>query len=279
MTIEEKAAAYDDLITKIVAALKAQGYGTADYVTYDEWKARALACEGTDLEPEPEPQPQPTTAWKNKWALATVAAWDAKLIESYTGSITDTSNGIRFQVAGPASKPGGRVELQSHRPEHGGAPIPSEQAYEWEFLIPGHVQLSSGRSDDNNTICQIHGNNNAKYTGGISVRPNGEVVLRNSGGRYLGPGNTYEFMRAITFGTFQRDRWHKVRIEADWQQTKTGYIRARLDNGQWFGVENAATASEIADSQMFRLGFYPADVPGASGLEMLARNCVTQLRA
>jgi len=226
----------------------------------------------TTPEPPPPPPPPPTSGWKPKWSAAKIADWDTKLIELYPATITDTSNGTRLFIPGPDQhRAGGRCELQSHRDEHGGCAIPGKQAYEWEVFIPASTKLSTATTNGNNTICQLHADVSS-YTGGVSVRPNGDIVVRSGGGKWVGPGtNQYASMVEVVFGKLPRDSFHRIRVEANWQKDSSGWIRASLDGGAWFGKSAVATAPATSSNQMFRVGWYPAaDLPGNQ--EMIVRN-------
>lgn len=103
-------------------------------------RARVEALEGSPTDPPDEPPTdppdEPATGWKLKWALDRISKWDSVLRQEYPGNITEANGETRFFIDGPGPhRPGGRMEVQSHKPEHGGCPIPGEQAYEWEFLI------------------------------------------------------------------------------------------------------------------------------------------------
>ena len=90
---------------------------------------------------KPEP---PALAWETVQTLSKVADWPGgKLISGLTGaSITDTPQGMRFFIPGPQS--GERCEVQTYFGKEG-----MTCAYEWSFLIPAHVQLSTATDGEN----------------------------------------------------------------------------------------------------------------------------------
>lgn len=114
-----------------------------------------------------------------------------------------------------------------------------------------------------NTICQTHGNV-SDYTGGFYVLPDGTVAFRNEGGKKVSEkGHIFESHLLVTMGEWEFDTWHHIRLEADWQPVKGGYVRARLDGGSWIGKDDCPTAPSDATNQMLRFGLYPSgDLPG-----------------
>jgi hypothetical protein len=208
--------------------------------------------------------------------------WDSVLTEAPGSSITNQPDGS-IRIWQPDD--GERTELQVHKPADGGVPSHGYEAfYTWEFKISPSTQLYSGH----NTISQFHGNNNAGYTGGMVVaedRPPEKLRLRVKGGEQLSTSGShryeYESDRGdyavpdaqLTTTAFQRGVWNKVEYHVLWTDKWNGFAKMRFNGGPWFGVDNVPTASDIADVQMFRVGWYPgSDNVPSGGLEMFVRN-------
>jgi hypothetical protein len=241
---------------------------------------RVAALESKIDHPLPSPPPQPNTPETVDRILTVPADWTALLIEDYVGaSITAVPDDeLRFWIPGPQD--GTRCETQAY---HG-----TENtycSYEWGFRIPSHVTLSTEDTDvHNNTICQTHADKNAGYTGGVVIRPNGQVAGRVRGGHELSMSGSHQYEyqsedelgpEGIVFGEFERDVTHNIRIETYWHRT-SGWSRFRLDDGDYVGVEGVPTWP-IGDLDgvestkiMFRLGWYPQTgwVESPTGLEM-----------
>jgi len=208
--------------------------------------------------------------------------WNQLLKQAPGSSITDQPDGsIRlFQPGG-----GERTELTVYRPEDGGVPSHGYEAfYTWEFMIPPSTRLYNGH----NTISQFHGNNQAGYTGGMVIdedRPPERLILRVKGGTELNKqgSHRYEFESdrgayavpesQMASTPFQRGVWNKIEYHVLWTTQWNGYAYMRFNGGPWFGVKNVPTSSNVADVQMFRVGWYPGGDPvPPGGLEMFVRN-------
>jgi len=232
----------------------------------DNLSARVAALEP----PPPPPPPPPPTGqkWKQFLLLDTVAKWAANggvLTEAPGSTITaETEGGLPFiRLSQP--KAGERCELQVFRRE---LTPHSLVRYSWWFRIPEGTLLPK-RGDDN-TICQQHGNNNAGYTGGITIRePTNRIAVRVKGGEQLSSAGShryeYESDRGIhavpegsdEFGTVTYGEWHQIVYEAKWSTEWDGYVRCSLDGGPVTEIANVPTMSEIADVVMGRVGWYP----------------------
>lgn len=238
-----------------------------------EERIEALEAEAP-VEPEPEPEePFEPTLWTTERTLSRVSDWNSRLIEGFkNATLTDTPQGIRYYIPGNQNVGSGRCEVQAYHGTEG-----QLCGYEWPFLIPAHVELSTVDNEGNNTICQTHGDKNAGYTGGIAVRPSGLIVARVKGGEEhnMGGSHEYDYEETLPFGYFERDRIHRVRFEVLWHREKGNY-RVRLDDGDWEYLENVPTwpignfDGVPTTKIMFRTGWYPQKgiVEGDSGLEM-----------
>lgn len=234
---------------------------------------RVEALEDRISHPLPTAPPEPDAPGTVQQVLSLKSHWSSVLIEDYPdATITDeTGPKTRFYIPGPKSS-GTRCELQRTFGTLGSAVF-----YEWSFMIPSYVTLNTEDDQDNNTICQTHGNKSAGYTGGVSIRPNGEVVGRVKGGHELSlvGSHDYEYENEnLVFGEFERDTYHRVRIECHWHDTD-GQTRFRLDNEPFVGVSGVPTwplgdfDGDPTTAILFRLGWYPRlGIVPASGLDM-----------
>lgn len=231
-----------------------------DPARLDALEARIAALEG-----EPEPEPPDLSLL---WSADSRSDWDALLDED--GTITDTPEGLRFQVGASADRV--RCEVQSHQSEHGGSDIPSERVYEWDLYIPSNTRLSADRPDGYNTIAQFHTDEHC-YTGGVGLRAGSdEIVLRVKGGAMVDPSGAceQEYEEQFPFGQIRRDTWHRVRIHTKWHPWG-GFSIAYLDGVKGAEERNVPTCGDGATHQKFRLGWYIPYVP-SGGVEMTVRN-------
>lgn len=214
-----------------------------------------IAAQGPEVVDAPAPE------WRTVQTLSKVTDWNSKLIEGFSGaSITDTDKGMRVWLPGPQTADGGRVEVQAYFGEEG-----MRCAYDYSILIPAATKLSDAYPGDPKNICtQHHANEGGGYTGGVSVKPNGEINLRVKGGDEYGLSGShpYQYETAIPFGEIERDTQHHVRLEILWHRTR-GEARARLDDGRWEGVSAVPTwpvgnADGVPTTKiMYRHGLYP----------------------
>lgn len=221
--------------------------------------------------------------------LDQVADWSSALATA-PGSVIEnvTKDGeaaIRLYQPGD----GERTELTGYMGagndmSEGGVPSHGFEAfYTWEFLIPA----TSGLYDEDVTVTQWHGDNNAGYTGGLviynAVRPPEKLWLRVKGGVQTDPSGshryTYESDRGVhaipdsdmLTSAFSRDVWNLVEYHVHWTDQADGFARLRFNGGPWIGPTAYATASNLSEDQMFRLGWYPGSDPIDSNLEMFVR--------
>jgi hypothetical protein len=215
-----------------------------------------------DPDPDPDPTPDPVTELPLLKTFSKVEDWSAKLIEgTSSGKITNEPDGtIRFYAG---SGPVERVELQMTGAV--GA-IPSERIYDWSLYVPSSVALSN--NDWYHTLAQFHGNNQAGYTGGVGVTPQGKdpkgegverLMLRILGGKVTDPsGNrSYEYEKDIPLVPFKRNTWHHVRYHVRWSKVKDGFAKLWIDGQQLVDISAIPTASDWASGQMIRCGWYP----------------------
>lgn len=187
---------------------------------------------------------------------------------------------------------GERTELQVHQEDDGGVPSHGyETFYTWEFQIPSPTTLYAGDV----TICQWHGDNQAGYTGGLVIyatRGPEKLWLRVKGGVQTSAAGSHRYTWESDRGdhaiddadmltaAFSRDVWNLVEYHVHWTDQGDGFARLRFNGGSWIGPLVYATSSNIADTQMFRVGWYPGSDPvPASGLEMFVRRTKVYGRA
>lgn len=234
--------------------------------------------------PPPELAPEIPAGMRLVKKLARTEDWNSVLDTAPGSVIENVTKDGRPAIRLYQPREGERTEVQVHRPEDGGLESNEgiEAYYFWWLFITGQSRLY----DDPATICQFHGNNNAGYTGGIVIgepRPPEELVLRVKGGTQTSAAGshryTYESDRGdhavpqaqMTTEPFKRDVWNLLEYKVKWTVAPTGYALLRLNGSEWVGIEdNYATASNIADVQMTRVGWYPGTgTPiAAPGLEM-----------
>lgn len=243
---------------------------------------RTLADLDAALNPEPPPvDPEPSsdpTGWKTIRTLSKVSDWKGgKLIEGFSGaSITDTPQGMRFYI--PGHPTGERCEVQDYFGKEG-----MVCAYEWTFMIPAAVNLST-LDDKENLIHQGHANERGGFTSGTSIDgATDRIKVKVKGGHEtsLAGSHRYEYEDEFEFGTIERGKMHRIRHEVHWHRS-SGFYRARLDDGGWNGVtdvptwplgdKDGAPTSQI----MVRTGFYPHGPVPAPGMEMFCGPMVLQ---
>lgn len=254
-TLQE--ALYHARLAEAFAAQTAEPRVVAAYAKGTAAKTRQyleemIAESEPDPEPEPEPAPEPNPDSRLLWTGNRTTDWDDKLIEASGATITDTALGIKVAIPGPSSASYRRCELASYSTSRGASPIPGDRIYEWDFMVPGHVNLSTKAGDDNNHTNQMKSNNNAGYTGGVDIRPNGQVLF------VVSPDSeNHEFV----FGNWRPDTWHKVRLNVSWRKDASGSFTASLDGKVGASATKIKTSPQVADKMYLRLGIYPADVP------------------
>jgi hypothetical protein len=225
--------------------------------------------------------PPPTDDFPNLPLIAelfTVDDWNSVLDIAPGSMITDESGGrIHFYQPGD----GERTEVQVHQDPSGGVNSHGFEAiYVWDFLIPASLDW---HDPNHNIINQMHGNNNAGYTGGIRVLTDTEeieVAIKGGIQTDSSGSHRYEFEYdqganalpegATIFGQLERDTRHTIHYHAHWTDKWDGFIRVQLDDNPIVEIYDVPTSSNIADTQMFRLGFYPGSdsVPGPLNMDV-----------
>jgi len=199
--------------------------------------------------------------------------WNA-VLEEGPGRITNEGGTNTIRYFQPSD--GERTELQVHRPEDGGVPAHGYEAfYDAEIMLPNGPILHPWGW---NTCWQIHGNNAAGYTGGLSIQTGSEILhWRIKGGRQLSTTGSHEYdydSDHVPMQKMIRGQWHRVRWHALWTDKTVGFCRVQMDNGPITERKSIPTASNIADVQMFRHGWYPhtGDVDERGPLDLYTRN-------
>lgn len=217
----------------------------------------------------------PPTAWTQIRDLSSYHDWDGILATAPGSSITDVSDYIYVNQPNQ----GERCEMQVNDGRLAEGAI---CRYTWDVYITSDTVIdSSGSGTD--TICQQHGNNQAGYGGGLTVRASdNELILRVKGGtrlsasgsqryEYESDGNgggadglgigTAEPAANVECGTITRDTYHTIQVEALWAKDWTGYVYVTLDGGDPVGVEDVPTFCSPSDRQLFRCGWYSSGGP------------------
>jgi polysaccharide lyase-like protein len=230
-------------------------------------------------EPPPPPPPPPTSGGLTPGDLPLLKAlnrkedWNAD-VTAGPGRITNEGGTNTIRYFQPSD--GERTELQVHRPEDGGVPAHGYEAfYDAEIMLPSGPILHPWGW---NTCWQIHGNNNAGYTGGLSISTGSEILhWRIKGGRQLSTSGSHEYdydSDHVPMQKMIRGQWHRVRWHALWTDKTVGFCRVQMDNGPITERKSIPTASNIADVQMFRHGWYPHvhEVDERGPLDLYTRN-------
>lgn len=233
----------------------------------------------------------PPTAWTEIRDLSTYQGWDGILDTAPGSSITNVSDYIYIYQPNQ----GERCELQVNDGALGEGAI---CRYTWDVYITSDTVLdTSGSGQD--TISQQHGNNQAGYGGGLTVRASdNELILRVKGGtrlsasgsqryEYESDGNgggadglgigTAEPASNVECGTITRDTWHTIQVEAKWEKDWTGYVYVTLNGGDPVGVEDVPTFCSPSDRQLFRVGWYSSGGPVPK--KMRVRDCKIEVPA
>lgn len=214
----------------------------------------------------PLPPPPEDPAWSTIETIIGLSDWDATLNEGFSGAtITETTlpttslAALRYHIPGPQSG-GDRLEMQR-------APAGLEgevRAYEWPIYIPSSTEFSFV-DDDENLISQGHGDKAAGFTSGTAIMAGTEEMkVKVKGGleTSLAGSHRYDYEGEFFFGQLERDRVHTIRHEVLWHRD-SGWYRARLDGGDWSGVEDVPTwpIGQLdgipTEDIMWRLGWYP----------------------
>ena len=229
--------------------------------------------------------------WTQIRDLSSYEQWDGVLDSAPGSSITDVSDYIYIYQPNQ----GERCELQVN---DGRLIEGAICRYTWDVYITSDTVLdSSGSGQD--TICQQHGNNQAGYGGGLTIRESDdELILRVKGGtrlsesgaqryEYESDGNgggadglgigTAEPAENVECGTITRDTWHTIQVEALWSKEWTGYVYVTLNDGDPVGVEDVPTFCSPSDRQLFRVGWYSSGGPVPK--KMRVRDCKIEVPA
>lgn len=233
----------------------------------------------------------PPTEWTQIRDLSTYNQWDGILDSAPGSSITNVSDYIYIYQPNQ----GERCELQVN---DGALSEGAICRYTWDLYITSDTVLdTSGSGQD--TISQQHGNNQAGYGGGLTVRASdNELILRVKGGtrlsasgsqryEYESDGNgggadglgigTEEPAANVECGTITRDTWHTIQVEALWSKEWTGYVYVTLNGGDPVGVEDVPTFCSPSDRQLFRVGWYSSGGPVPK--KMRVRDCQIEVPA
>jgi hypothetical protein len=222
--------------------------------------------------PEPVPPDAAPFGLPLVFAPTKLSDWKEILHERYSGAITNPQPGrFHVHIDGPADLDGGRMEMHEMDWPGGGLPIGAEGYYEWLIRVPSGIRFHP--RPEGNTCHQAHGDEKSHYTGGTTiVSPNGEAgeewfAIRVSGGTWKG-GNEYSYMSGpVRLGALQRGRFHRIGWHVRWSAKPDGFVHGYLDGKLGVRLDGIPSASELADTQMFRLGAYPREVY-AGGLDL-----------
>lgn len=211
---------------------------------------------------EPEPEP-PKDEWRTIIDLSRIANWKNRLVSAPGASITEGPFEGRHAIRIQKPNPGQRCELH-HMDDRlcEGAVL----RYSWWIWVPDVVNLTT---DEDWTIMQQHGDNQAGYGGGYKIaHPGNRVIVSIKGGERLSAKGAQRYEYELNgkgegrvegpdeFGSIQRDRWHFLSYEVKWSSEWDGYVRCQLDDNPPLVHENVPNFSKISDSEMFRLGWY-----------------------
>jgi hypothetical protein len=243
--------------------------------------AKQFTIQATEPPPPPPPSDPPPTDLPLVAMLDTVAKWSSVLNEAPNSTITNVSRdgqpALRLYQPGD----GERTELQFVDKRIGDG---VEALYRWECLVPGYVKLPD--LNDDNIINQQHGNYNAGFTGGLSIRlPSNKIAVRVKGGQQLSTSGShrYEYESdgkngkppvpegADEFGVFTRDVWHRIDYRVKWSTEWNGYVYCTMDGGPPASIKNVPTFSKVSDAMMTRVGWYPTNGDTNGPLEMFVR--------
>lgn len=216
------------------------------------------------LEQPTPPTDPPPTGWKTLIDLGRIADWKNTLIAAPGASITEGTFQTRQAIRIEKPNPGERCELH-HMDDRlcEGAVL----RYSWWLYIPSGVPLST---EPDWSVMQQHPDNGGGYGGGIKITRDDRLIVSVKGGERLSAAGSQRYEYELNgkgegrvegpdeFGQIRRDRWHHVSYVAKWSTEWDGYVRCSLDGGPELAVENVPTYSKIADSQMWRLGYYSA---------------------
>jgi hypothetical protein len=232
------------------------------------------------LEANPHSPPDPPTPY-DPFAglvllkdLTSLSAWSDDFVSGSVGSITQTSDGIKF-----VSPPAGRDEQKRCEIQfHGNQPIPEEYGYEWDLHLPGGY-IYGNDSDRSVNIAQFHANIPC-YTGGIRLDGGDRYRLgtRIKGGhtRSWSGSCDQEYDERFAFPyQVPKDRWVKIQVRALWHESN-GHFTVWADGEQVFSIRDVPTSGlhdqepNPATAQKFRLGFYGKNMP--HGGHMIVNN-------
>lgn len=267
-----------DLKTR-VAALGSENVDLRDNVNRLTAALEACQAKLPPPPPPPPPSPSPTDGMRVVFAPQGPADWKARLVERYVGGFELVDGWTEVWGSGPASLPGGRIELQDTG--RGGAAPGTERYYEMEFYLAAGIALIGRPGEGFVTFNQFHGNDaldpqelGAGYTGGLAlIAGTDKLVARVRGGKRLSTAGSHGYAseHEFEFGQLKRDTVHRIGWHCRWSHSGDGFVRAYLDGKLGGKVEGVATMSEVANNQMFRVGAYPHGI-AASGLLFRYRN-------
>lgn len=214
-------------------------------------------------QPTPPTDPLPTV-WKTLIDLSRIANWKNTLIAAPGASITEGTFQTRHAIRIEKPNPGERCELH-HMDDRlcEGAVL----RYSWWLYIPSGVPLST---EPDWSVMQQHPDNNGGYGGGIKITRDDRLIVSVKGGERLSAAGSQRYEYELNgkgegrvegpdeFGQIRRDRWHHISYVAKWSTEWDGFVRCSLDGGPELVIADVPTYSKIADSQMWRLGYYSA---------------------
>lgn len=212
----------------------------------------------------PTDPPPPPTRWKTLIDLSRIADWKNTLIAAPGASITEGTFQTRQAIRIEKPNPGERCELH-HMDDRlrEGAVL----RYSWWLYIPSGVPLST---EPDWSVMQQHPDNNGGYGGGIKITRDDRLIVSVKGGERLSAAGSQRYEYELNgkgegrvegpdeFGQIRRDRWHHISYVAKWSTEWDGFVRCSLDGGPELVIADVPTYSKIADSQMWRLGYYSA---------------------
>lgn len=232
----------------------------------DQLEAQIVALDNRVkvLEQPTPPTDPPPTGWKTLIDLSRIANWKNTLIAAPGASITEGTFQTRQAIRIEKPNPGERCELH-HMDDRlcEGAVL----RYSWWLYIPSGVPLST---EPDWSVMQQHPDNNGGYGGGIKITRDDRLIVSVKGGERLSAAGSQRYEYELNgkgegrvegpdeFGRIQRDRWHHISYVAKWSTGWDGFVRCSLDGGPELVIADVPTYSKIADSQMWRLGYYSA---------------------